>query len=554
MGKGEERAEEALRRQSKLEADRSVWEGHWTEVAERVLPRQRDFNSKRTGGEKLNEKIFDSTAVLALERFAAAMESVLTPRAKRWHELRAPVGLQDDAEVTRYLHEVTSRLFAARYAPGANFASQAHETYMGLGAFGTGGLFVDDTVGKGLRYIACALSELYIAENYQGQVDTVHRRFERTARQIRQKFGDDLPPAIARAAEIEPEQKFELLHVFQPRADAQWSKMDYRGMPWASYYIAYEGRALLREGGYRTMRYALSRYVTAPKEVYGRSPAMSVLADIKGVNEQKKTLLRTGQKIADPPLLLADDGALSGVSMRPGSLNYGALGVDGTELVKPMAIGAHLPTTEAMIEADRKTINDAFLVTLFQILVDSPQMTATEAMLRAQEKGALLAPTAGRQQSEMLGPLIQAEIDILSQAGALPPLPDKLRRHHGEVDIEYTSPLARAQKADEGVGILRTLEQAGPLLQADPSRIAIFKVDETIRALADINGMPPALLRDPKEMAAVDQQQAQAKQAQMLLQAAPVAAGAVKDLAQAQSLAASAPQQAAPAVMPQGGQ
>jgi hypothetical protein len=54
-------------------------------------------------------------------------------------------------------------------------------------------------------------------------------------------------------------------------------------------------------------------------------------------------------------------------------------------------------------------------------------------------------------------------------------------------------------------------------------------------------------------MAGIDQQQAQAKQAQMLLQAAPVAAGAVKDLAQAQSLAASAPQQAAPAILPQGG-
>jgi hypothetical protein len=549
MAGSDSRAEEALRQQSRMEGDRSVWESHWTEVAERVLPRQRDFKGRRPGGEKLSERIFDSTAPLALERFAAAMESVLTPRSKRWHELKAPAGLDGDEEVARYLYEVTSRLFAARYAPRANFASQCSETYMGLGAFGTGGMFVDEMVGQGLRYIACALSELFIAENFQGQIDTVHRRFERTARQIKQKFGDDLPPAILKAADCEPEKTFELLHCFKPREDAKWSRMDYRGMPWASYYIAYEGRTILREGGYRTFRYAMSRYVTAPKEVYGRSPAMTVLADIKGVNEQKKTLLRTGQKIADPPMLLTDDGAMQGFSLRPGSFLYGGLGPNGEELARPMSFGANMPITLEMLKEDRGVINDAFLVSLFQILVDSPQMTATEAMLRAQEKGALLAPTAGRQQSEMLGPLIEAELDILGQAGALPDMPDRLRRHGGMVGIEYTSPLARAQKADEGVGILRTLEQSAPLLQADPSNIAMFKVDETIRALADINGMPAKLLRDSKELAAIKQAQAQQQQAQAMLQAAPVAAGAAKDLAQAQALAASAPQQAAPQVV-----
>ncbi|MBJ7391821.1 MAG: hypothetical protein JHC85_09650, partial [Chthoniobacterales bacterium] len=37
------------------------------------------------------------------------------------------------------------------------------------------------------------------------------------------------------------------------------------------------------------------------------------------------------------------------------------------------------------------------LVTLTQVLVAAPRMTAAEALLRAQEKAALLAPTMGRQ-------------------------------------------------------------------------------------------------------------------------------------------------------------
>ncbi len=55
----------------------------------------------------------------------------------------------------------------------------------------------------------------------------------------------------------------------------------------------------------------LGRYTTGPKEVYGRSPAMTVLPEIKMVNEMSQTVLNAGQKALDPPLLLQEDGALT---------------------------------------------------------------------------------------------------------------------------------------------------------------------------------------------------------------------------------------------------
>jgi hypothetical protein len=131
-----DRAESILRRQSRLEGERANWEGHWAEAAERVLPRQRDFQgARRAGGEKLSDKVFDSTAPLALEKFAAAMESMLTPRNERWHELSlGHMTGQRAAEdwpqaVKEYLYAVTSVLFRLRYAPSANFASQAQENH-----------------------------------------------------------------------------------------------------------------------------------------------------------------------------------------------------------------------------------------------------------------------------------------------------------------------------------------------------------------------------------------------------------------------------------------
>ena len=144
-----------MQRQSHMEAKRVQFENTWEEVAARVLPREniffRNYANSLIQGEKRTERIFDSTAQNALPRFAAAMESLLTPRTQRWHKL-APhdARLKDNQNVKVYLEQVNALLFDARYSPRANFASQMYETYMGLGAFGNGAMFVDEAVGYNL--------------------------------------------------------------------------------------------------------------------------------------------------------------------------------------------------------------------------------------------------------------------------------------------------------------------------------------------------------------------------------------------------------------------
>lgn len=547
------RADAIIRRQEKMFADRTIFEQHWREIAERILPRSDHF--MRTAwppGFKHTEKVFDATAGLALERFAAAMESMLTPRTQRWHKLSCKDEKLDQSPAVRaYLDEVTQILFNVRYAPRANFASQAHEVYMSLGAFGTGGMFIDDAVGRGIRYRSVHLSEMFIAENHQGIIDTVHRKFQMTARQAVQRFGSErLSQKIRDAAEKTPDQTFHFLHCVQPNEEIKPGRKDYRGMQYASLYLSLDDREIVQEGGFRAMPYACGRYVTGPKEIYGRSPAMTVLPDIKMINEMSKTVMRAAHKIVDPPLLLQEDGALQAFDLRPGALNYGGVNDQGQQVVHPLQTGARVDIGLDMMEQRRKLINDAFLVTLFQILVDSPQMTATEAMLRAQEKGALLAPSMGRQQSEFLGPLIEREIDILARAGVLPPMPDELIEAGGVVEIEYVSPLNRAQRSEEGVAIMRTLEAVAPLAQIDPSVLMVFDPQAIARELADINGVPQKVLRTEDDIRAMEAQQAQAAQAKMLLEAAPVASGVVKDLAQVQSMTGAAPSQVLPNIIP----
>lgn len=550
------RVDDELRLQSSMENERAVFDGHCQEVAERILPTHQNFHGvKRPAGAKVGQDNFDSTAQLALPAFAAALDDLLTPRSQEWHKLNlrrwSPIkgtDVQSSPDQEQLLQVMNTTMFLHRYAPGSNFANQANDVYKSLGAFGNGGLFVDDWVGRGLRYKSVPFSELWFSENFAGIIDTVHRKFELTARQCKQRFMDSCPPAILEAAEKEPLRKFEILHCVRPREDAAWGRMDYKGMAFVSYYIACESRTLLREGGFRTMRYAIARYDVAPKETYARSPAMMVLADIKMVNEQQKTLLSTGQKIANPPLLLSSE-ALAPSRMGAGALIRGGMSKDGTRLIEPLAVGANLPVTLEMVEQTRKVINTAFLLTLFQILVENHTMTATEAMQRAQEKGALLAPTMGRLQSDFLGVLIEAEMDILFRAGAFPMWPESMDGM--ETDIEYTSPLAQAQKATEGVAILQMVQDVASISQFDPSAVKVLKGAETIRRLASIRGAPSDLMRTAEEVEAMDAAELGEKQMRNILGAAGLAAGAAKDVAAAQSLAASAPSQAAPLVIPQ---
>lgn len=407
------------------------------------------------------------------------------------------------------------------------------------------GMMIEDVPGRGIRYKSCHLAELYISENQHGLIDTVHRRFEYTARQAAGAFGlDKLPQKIKGALEKGDEaSKFEFIHAVEPNKERKRGRMDYEGMDFKSCYVSIEGRQLIEEGGYRTFPYAVSRYSTNPKEVYGRGPAIMVLPDIKMLNEMEKTTLRAGHMAVDPPLLLLEDGALQGFQMRPRALNFGGVDAEGRQMVQPLKTGANLPWQIEMNDGKRKLINEAFLVTLFQILVETSQITATEALLRAQEKGQLLAPTMGRQQSEFLGPITERELDILAMAGVLPePPPEVAELIADGIEVEYTSPLARLMRSEDAVSIMRTFEQLSPMAQLDPGVFDVFDTDALPRELAEINGVPAKVLRSKEAVAQIKEGKRQAAEMQQMLAAAPVAADAANNLAQAAATASSVPQ------------
>lgn len=522
----------------KLCSDRGTWESHWNEIADRVYPMHGSlFLSKQslsTPGEKKNKEILDSTAVIALQRFGAILDSLLTPRNQFWHQLKpTDRTLLKDKNTMDWFSKVNTILFEHRYSPRANFASQNQNVYKSLGAYGTGALFIDDLSGStGIRYRNCHLSEIYLQENHQGIVDRVCRHFSLTARQAVQQFGaDNLPAEMKERAKTHPEQTYVFLHWVLPRTDRDPQRKDFKGMEYASYYIAKQDKQIVQEGGYRTFPYAISRYEQAPQEVYGRSPAMDVLPAIKTLNKQKELVLKQGQLALDPVILVHDDGIMDGASVESGSYISGAISANGQPLVQPIPVG-RIDIGKDLMDDERALINDTFLITIFQILTESPEMTATEVMERTREKGILLAPTIGRQQSEYLGPMIDRELDILSRQGQLPPMPPFLRDAQGEYSVIYDSPITRTQKGEWAAGAMRSIEMAMNIAgqMQDPSYLHFFNWNIIIPEIAEIQGTPSTWLNSAETVQQLRQQQAQAQQQQQAIEAAPAAAGMLKAL------------------------
>lgn len=552
---------EMLREFSESQLWRSTFASQWEEAAALVAPGHRNTfyqGAFNWPGQKKTEMQIDASGMLALSRFQSICDSLLTPQNAMWHGLGAlDEQLRKDRDTRMWFQDVTRLLFQFRYAPTANFVSQNQANFGMLGAFGNMVMFVDQFQGegdlrkvRGLRYKSVPLGECFFRENHQGVINHVVRHFKMTAAQVMRRWPERFPEVLRPALESGSLTPFWVLHRVCPREDYDPERLDDKGKAYESTYLSYEGKCILQEGGYHSFPYSVGRYSQEPGEVYGRGPAQFVLPALKTLNAEKRVFLKQGNRAGDPVLLTADDGLLD-VSLRPGAMNKGGMTTDGKPLVGILPTG-NIQITEKMMQEEKALINDSFLVSLFQILLETPQMTATEVIERTNEKGILLAPTVGRQSSEYLGPMIHRELDLLASMRLLPPMPPMLKEAGGEYSTLYTSPMAKAMRAQEAAGFIRTVETVKELvaITQDVSLLDRFDFDAAVPAIAEIQGVPEDWMSGDDAVKAKRAGRAKAAQQQQAIQAAPAQAAMMK----AQAVAAKAglpPDQQPPQLGPQ---
>ena len=521
-------AKNLLKRFDRLKSQRQNWESHWQEVADYMQPRKADVTKSRSKGDKRTELIFDSSPLQSVELLAASLHGMLTNPSTPWFSLRFKEDdMENEDEGKEWLESATETMYSAFNR--SNFQQEIFELYHDLITFGTAAMFIEEDDDDVLKFSTRHINEMYIAENDKGRIDTVFRKFKLSARSAIQKFGN-VSNNIAVIAKKDPYEDVEILHAVYPRSDFDPKKQDKANMPFASVYLEAGSGDELSVSGFREFPFVVPRYLKASHEIYGRSPAMTALPDVKMLNEMSKTTIKSAQKQVDPPLLVPDDGSILPVRTVPGGLNFYRSGT--RDRIEPLNMGANTPLGLNMEEQRRNSIRNAFYVN--QLMMQSgPQMTATEVIQRNEEKMRLLGPVLGRLQSELLKPLIDRAFAILFRKNLFRPAPQFLSGK--DIEIEYVSPLAKAQKSTELSSIMRAIEIMGSLSNVAPVFDHI-NMDKLVRHLADIVGVPQKILKPQSELDAqreeAQQQQQQMQNMQQLQQVAE-AGGKIAPLAKA---------------------
>ena len=138
-----EKYEYIKKRLNAMQGDRQMWEDHWQEILDYVMPRKADVTTHRAKGEKRTEVLFDSTAITASSLLAASLQGTLTSPSLRWFHIKLRnEELNMDREVQLWLEDASQRMY--NLFNGTNFNSEVHELYLDLVTIGTGCLFVEE--------------------------------------------------------------------------------------------------------------------------------------------------------------------------------------------------------------------------------------------------------------------------------------------------------------------------------------------------------------------------------------------------------------------------
>jgi len=500
---------------------RSPVESQWEKCARYYQPEDNIFFGGRTTEGSSNGKsdVFTMRPVVAVIRFATVMDSLITPAGTMWHK-HEPVG-EASVELQAALEQVDKVLWRERYRPKSNFGGQNAMRWLQMGIYGNGVLFIDAAEdGDGLRYRSIHINECLIDVNHQGSINALYRVFKMTRRQIQDKFDVLLKGDI--------DGKVEIVHAVEENPNHEPNNpRDLKDKwPFTSVYYLPGDKQVLSEGFYSSFPYSVGSYLKYSGNVYGTGPGWLAISETVTANASRRDLIDGSEREVRPPVLAADD---LDVDLTPGAVNYGAYDpVTGRQLVGPYKTGANFNPAQMIYEESMQQIESVMLTDLFRVLGESPNMTATEALIRQQEKAQLITPVLLRAQGEALGVQIERELDILQRQGKLPDMPEEV----GDVEITYVAPLNALVDSEVLVQVQRGIEILGIQSQIDPSAMDVINTQKLAMMTAEI-AFPAEVLATKREMERKQQEREGQQQAAQMMAAGESLSQTVKNFSDA---------------------
>ena len=482
--KAEQHAKAALlmQRYDSAKKQRSNWHNLWEECYDFALPQRGGFTSSLTEGRAGTNDVYDATAMDAADQLAASLLGNLTPIWSQWFGLKPGPDLSpSEADALAPVLEKAAKTIQAHF-DRSNFAVEIHQCYLDLVVGGTASLaFEEAEIGEfsAFKFSAIPLKNIVLEESASGFLDGSFRQLSLTLDQLTTRYPyAEIPAHILKNAAADPQARIKILECVLPNN----LTFDYVAL------LTEIGNEpiILDTGTFKNAPIINFRWLKSPGEIYGRSPVMKVLPDIKTANKVVELILKNASIAVTGIWQADDDGVLnpSNIELTPGSIIPKAIGSKG---LQPLDMPGRFDVSQLILDSLQARIRHAMLTDKLGPLTGA-RMTATEVIERSAEMSLLLGATYGRLQTELLTPLIKRAFAILVRRGEVPDIALDGRL----VSVDYRSPLARSQGQRN---VQNTLSWINTVLAMGPQAAQNIDFAAATRFLGEALAVPSDLIR-----------------------------------------------------------
>ncbi len=543
----EKRAQELIQQGDHLFAARQPLMGLWQETADNFYPENAEYTRSRNLGEDFAANLDTSYPILVRRDLGDQFSAMLRPTSTEWFDIQLEEGQDDlDQAGREWLQWVTRVQRRAMYAQGAQFTKATKSGDHDFAAIGQCVISTELSPSRtSLLYRNWLLRDVVWCEGVTGDIDTIHRKWKPTARDLTRQFKGKVSQNVQRLANEDPYTTVEVRHCVVPADYYEVPGRRPMQPPYVSVYIEVDGGTILEETPSWSRIYTIPRWRPYPCSQYGYSPATTAaLADARLIQAITRTLLEAGEKAVNPPMIGVADAIKSDLEIFPGGFTTVDAKYDERlgEVLRPLTIDkSGIPFGFDMIADIRAQLASAFYLDKLSLPpFNTKEMTAYEVSQRVSEFIRQTMPLFEPLEAEYNAPLCDDSFDILLRNGgfgSMSNLPQSLRGRRTK--FTFTSPLSEAIERQKGQKFSEMVHTTATAAQIDPGLIVNINAQKALRDSLNAIGVPAGWIREEDEVAQIQAQAAQQAEAQRMLQEAGGAAAVAQQVGAAgQSLQA----------------
>jgi len=499
--------DDLMKRISGMELEYSSFEAHYKELSEYLDPRRgRFFVEDRNKGDKRYKNIINNAASRALRKAVAGkFAGVMSPSRPWfvWSLLNKDLLGPREHKAWLELYRDVVLMVAAK----SNLYNMAPLMIRELLVFGTPFMTHVNDFENVARFYTHTVGSFMLATDKKHRINTAVRKYQQTAYNLVAEYGyDSVSQSVQNNYDNGNYHSWHTVyHVLEPNPVYDPSSPFSENLRFRSVYFEEKNKAkgkkeysaYLKKSGYRVFPGYAPRWMTANEDVYAvESPGMVTLADVKSLQQSERDLMNSIAKAGNPPLQAPPSFRNQPIANLPGGVtSNSAMGGD-QKIESLYKLDPRVQEQGWNIERIERRINEGFFTDLFMAITENEGVQPKNELYLSQvneERLLQIGPGLQQVHGEWLSLMVNRIGEQVLEAGIMPPAPRGLQGK--ELDIEFVSALAQAQKSVATNAIERTVNFAGAMREMGFEG-ALDKIDgdHTLDNYADLVGAPAKMI------------------------------------------------------------